>query len=91
MKQECLSKEDAMETFMEAHLNDRHHEDRGYTVAEDRRGDAEKMKMILQDCLRILDVRDTDKEEESQDGGEHELRSGLDLGEGGEIRQTEHT
>ena len=91
MKQECLSEEDATETFMEAHLNDQHHENQRYDVTEDRRGDAEKIKMILQDCLRILDVRDTDEEEESQDGGEQDLRSGSDLGEGGEIRQTEHT
>ena len=91
MKQECLSEEDATEAFMEAHLNDQHHENQRYDVTEDRRGDAEKMKMILQDCLRILDVRDTDEEEESQEGGEHDLRSGSDLGEGGEIRQTKHT
>ena len=90
MKQECLSEEDATEAFMEAHLNDRHHEDRRYTVAEDKKGNAERMKEILQDCLRILDVQDTD-EEETHGGGGHELRSESDLGEGGETRETKHT
>ena len=90
IKQECLSEEDATETFMEAHLNDRHHEDRGYTMAEDKKGNAEGVKEILQDCLRILEVEDTD-EEETQGGEEHKLRSESDLGEGGEIHQTKHT
>ena len=62
-----------------------------YEAAENKIGDAETMKMILQDCLRILDVRDTDEERESQDGGEHDLRSVSDLGEGGETCRTEHT
>ena len=91
MKQECLSEEDATETFMEAQFNHQQNGNQKYEAAKYKTGDAETIKMILQDCLRILDVRDTDEEGESQDGGEHDLRSGSDLGEGGEIRQTEHT
>ena len=86
-----MSEEDATETFMEAQLNYQRHENQEYDAAEDKTGDAEAIKMILQDCLRILDVRDTDEEGESQDGGEHDLRSVSDLGEGGETCQTEHT
>ena len=57
---------------MEAYLNDRHHEDHGYTMAEDKKqGNAESVKEILQDCLRILEGDDTD-EEETHGGGEHE-------------------
>ena len=91
MKRECLSEEDATETFMETQFNYQRHENQEYEAAEDKTGDAEAIKMILQDCLRILEIRDTDEEGESQDGGEHNLRSVPDLGEGGEICQTEHT
>ena len=36
LKHECLSEEDGTETFMEAYLNDRHHEDHGHTMADDK-------------------------------------------------------
>ena len=36
MKHECLSEEDATDYFMEAYLNDQHHEDHGHTMAEDK-------------------------------------------------------
>ena len=72
IKQECLSKEDATETFMEAYLNDQHHEDHGYTMAEDKKqGAAESLKEILQDCLRILEG-DEEDEEDTHSGEEHE-------------------
>ena len=91
MKQECSSEEDATTTFTDARFNHQQRENQKYDAAGNKIGDAEMMKMILQDCLRILDVRDTDEERESQDGGEHDLRSVSDLGEGGETCRTEHT
>ena len=90
-KQECSSEEDATTTFTDARFNHQQNKNQKYEAAENKMGDAETMKMILQDCLRILDVRDTDEEGESQDGGEHDLRSVSDLGEGGETCRTEHT
>ena len=72
IKQECLSEEDATETFMEAYLKDRHHEDHGYTMAEDKQhGGARSVKGILQDCLRLLDDDDTE-DEETHNGEGHE-------------------
>ncbi len=68
----CLSEEDTTETFMEAYLNDRHHEDHGYTMAEDKeQGSARGIKSILQDCLRLLD-EDSTEDEETCGGGERE-------------------
>ena len=57
---------------MEAYLNDRHHEDHGYTMAEDKeQGSASGIKSILQKCLRLLDEDDTE-DEETCGGGECE-------------------
>ena len=36
LKHECLSEEDGTDNFMEAYLNDRHHEDHGHTMADDK-------------------------------------------------------
>ena len=91
VKQECLSEKDTTETFMEAYLNDRHHEDHGHTMAEDKeQGAAGSMREILQACLRILEG-DEEDEEDTHSGEEHEERSGLDLGGGGESRRNKHT
>ncbi len=69
MKQECLSEEDATETFLEAHFMDRHHEDHGYTMAEDKQ--QEGARNILHGCLTLLNDDDTENEE-THNGEGHE-------------------
>ena len=67
MKHECLSDEDGTETFMEAYLNDRHHEEHGHTMAEDMKhpppppGNPTHGAAEIETLLGYLDHEDRDE------------------------------